>query len=35
VNELPEFRSVVMLLALFVATFVLANGAARAAGYKE
>lgn len=34
-NELPEFRSVVMLLALFVVTFLLANGAARVAGYKE
>jgi hypothetical protein len=35
VNELPEFRSIVMLLALFVVTFILANGAARLAGYKE
>ena len=34
-NELPEFRSIVILLALFVVTFLLANGAARAAGYKE
>jgi hypothetical protein len=35
VRTLPEFGSIVILLSIFVVTFIVANGSARLAGYKE
>jgi hypothetical protein len=35
VNELPEFRYIVILLAVFVVVFLVANLSARAAGQKD
>jgi hypothetical protein len=34
-HVLPEFGSIVILLSIFVVTFIAANGGARLAGYKE
>lgn len=35
VNALPELRQILGLLAVFVVTFIVANGSARAAGHKD
>jgi hypothetical protein len=35
VNALPELRQILGLLAVFVVTFIVANGAARTAGHKD
>lgn len=35
VNPLPEFFQILGLLAVFVVIFIVANGAARAAGHRD
>ncbi len=35
VNPLSELRQIIAFLAIFVVTFIVANGAARAAGHKD
>lgn len=35
VNPMTELRQIVAFLAIFVVTFLVANGAARAAGHKD
>lgn len=34
-NPMPELRQILGLLSIFVVTFIVANGAARAAGHKD